>query len=139
MKNGELQGGARAAGRLRRVEPEIAVVTERIEPERLAALVRAWFGDMVKFVVDVESGVAAVGGDLHVDAEQILLARGSRQADLWGANYHPGLGDEAIEYTSLINIRPAQGNRSMEILDLDLRARIRALTARLIGCGEPLP
>jgi hypothetical protein len=36
-------------------------------------------------------------------------------------DYYPGRGpDDCIEYTSLINIRPAQGNRSMEVEDPDL-------------------
>ena len=95
---------------------------------------------MVKYVVDVESGVLAVGGEMHADAEEILLEEGSRQPDLWGANYYPGRGrEECIEYTSLINIRPAQGNRSMEIQDPAVRERVRELTFARIGEGEALP
>jgi Protein of unknown function (DUF5674) len=121
------------------MESEIRIVARRIDPAELSRLVAAWFGDMVKYVVDVRREVAAVGGELHADAEQLLLAEGSRQEDLWGANYLPGLGADAIEYTSLINIRPAQGNRSMEIQDVAIRDRVRALTARLLGEGEALP
>ena len=94
---------------------------------------------MIKYVVDIERGVIAIGGELHADAEQLLLERGSRQGDMWGANYYPGRGaDECIEYTSLINIRPSSGNRRMEIADPAIRARVRALTFALIGQGEPL-
>jgi hypothetical protein len=119
--------------------PEIVVIDRRIEPATLRRLVEEQFEDMVKFVVDLERGIAAVGGELHADEEEVLLARGSRQEDLWGANYYPGRGpDGCIEYTSLINIRPAQGNRGMTIDDPELRARIRDLTYRLIGRGEPL-
>lgn len=83
---------------------------------------------------------AAVGGEMHADAEQVLLEDGSRRADLWGANYYPGRGPgECIEYTSLINISPARGNRSMEIQDPTVRARLRELTLQRIGEGEPLP
>jgi hypothetical protein len=103
-------------------------------------LVEQHFEDMVKYVIDVERGIAAVGGELHADEEAALLESGSRQEDLWGANYYPGRGrDGCIEYTSLINIRPAQGNRSMTIENLLLRDRVRELTFRLIGEGEPLP
>jgi Protein of unknown function (DUF5674) len=118
----------------------IVVVDRRIDLEQLAQLVARYFGDMVKIVVDVRRGVAAVGGDLHADAEALLLHAGSDQQDLWGANYYPGVGeDRCIEYTALINIRPAQGNRSMEVQDAGLRGRIRDLTFELIGRGEPLP
>jgi len=55
-------------------------------------------------------------------------------------NYYPGSGrDRCIEYTSLINIRPTQGNRGMLIADPDLRVRVREITFALIGEGEPLP
>ncbi len=119
--------------------PDIVVVTSRIDPQELARLTSAFFEDMVKYVVDLERGVAAVGGELHADAEEVLLAGGSQQNDLWGANYYPGRGaDACIEYTSLINIRPAQGNRSMLVQDIDLRRQIRELTFALVGDGEPL-
>ena len=119
--------------------PDIVVATERIDRSILRTLVERFFEDMVKYVVDVERGVVAVGGELHADAEAVLLEGGSRQVDLWGANYYPGRGpEECIEYTSLINIRPAQGNRSMEIEDGGIRERVRDLTWSLIGRGEVL-
>jgi hypothetical protein len=117
---------------------DILVVRQRMERRDLKRLV-ALFEDMVKYVVDVERGVAAVGGEMHADAEEILLEDGSAQADLWGANYYPGRGpDECIEYTSLINIRPSQNNRSMEIEDPAVRERVRQLTFAFIGGGEPI-
>ena len=74
---------------------------------------------------------------MHADAEALLLDDGSRQEHLWGANYYPGRGPEqCIEFTSLINIRPSQDNRSMEVGDEGIRARIREITFRLIGRGE---
>jgi hypothetical protein len=120
--------------------PGIVVAERRIDPAELRRLVDLYFGDMVKFVADVRKGVAAVGGELHADAEEILLARGSAQADLWGANYYPGRGpDECIEYTALINIRPSRGNRSMEIQDAGTRLAVREIAHALIGRGEELP
>ncbi len=117
---------------------DVLVLEQRIERADLDRLLRL-FGDMIKYVVDVERGVIAIGGELHADAEQILLEQGSRPADLWGANYYPGRGREGcVEFTSLINIRPARGNRSMEVEDPAVRERIRALTFALVGAGEPL-
>ena len=121
--------------------PGIVIVREdRLAASELRRLVLLYFEDMVKYVVDVERGLIGLGGEMHSDAEHLLLEDGSRQADLWGANYYPGRGREGcIEYTSLINIRPAAGNRSMEIQDPALRERVRALTWSLVGEGEPLP
>jgi hypothetical protein len=117
---------------------EILVLDQRIAPVDLARLL-GLFGDMVKYVADVERGLIALGGELHADAEQVLLERGSRQTDLWGANYYPGRGREGcIEFTSLINIQPARGNPGMEVVDPGIRERIRALTFALVGEGEAL-
>ncbi|MGD8278705.1 MAG: DUF5674 family protein [Gemmatimonadota bacterium] len=120
--------------------PDILVLTAPIEAGPLRALVERFFTDMVKFVADVERQVIAIGGELHADAEALLLEAGSRQRDLWGGNYYPGRGpDGCIEYTALINIRPSQGNRSMEIEDPAVRDRVRELAFRFIGRGEALP
>ena len=117
---------------------DIVVLSARIDSGVLAQLVER-FEDMVKYVIDIERKVAAVGGELHADAEEVLLENGSRQSDLWGANYYPGRGaDECIEYTSLINIRPSQGNRGMVVEDPGIRELIRELTLLLIGKGEAL-
>ncbi len=120
--------------------PGIVVLAEaRIAPGELRRLVERYFLDMVKYVVDISRGVVALGGEMHADAEQVLLESGSRQADVWGANYWPGRGREGcVEFTALINIRPAQENRSMEIQDPAVRERVREITFRLIGEGEPL-
>jgi len=119
--------------------PDVVLVDRPIERDVLRTLVERYFEDMVKYVVDIERGIAAVGGELHADEEALLLEHGSRQEHLWGANYYPGRGPEAcIEYTSLINIRPATGNRSMVVEDEALRARIREITFALIGRGEAL-
>jgi hypothetical protein len=118
----------------------ILIVRERrVDPAELRRLVLLYFEDMVKYVVDVSRGTIAVGGEMHADAEAVLLEDGSRQDDLWGANYYPGRGrDGCIEFTSLINISPSRGNRSMELQDPALRDRVRELTRALLGDGEPL-
>ena len=117
--------------------PEDIIVTDQVlDPTQLTRLVAAWFGDMVKLVVDTRRGVVGVGGELHADAEQLLLENGSRQADLWGANYYPGRGPEdCLEYTALINIRPSQQNPSMEILDPEIRQAVQEIVFRLLGQG----
>ena len=117
----------------------ILVTSEHVPSDELARLVELYFGDMVKFVVDIERGVIGVGGELHADAEALLLENGSRQADIWGGNYYPGRGEEnCLEYTSLINIRPSQGNPSMELELEGLRGRVRSIVFQLLGTGEAL-
>ena len=117
----------------------IVILRDRISKAELRRLVAAPFGDVVKFVADVERGLIGLGGQMHADAEHVLLDDGSSQADLWGGNYYPGRSREGcVEYTSFINIRPAQENPGMELMDLGLRRRVRDLVSNLIGDGEAL-
>ncbi|MBI4437348.1 hypothetical protein HY631_00110 [Candidatus Uhrbacteria bacterium] len=85
------------------------------------------FGDLVKAVVDVETGAMAVGSELHVDAEQLLLNHGSHQKNLWGINLYPdayGNDDRFVEFDSMINLRPGQGNRSRGVENPETRKKI---------------
>lgn len=113
---------------------EIEIVRKAISPEQVREHAEATFGDMVKVVVDLEREIVAIGGELHSDAEAVLLDDGSKQNDLWGANImvdkSPG---ENIEYNSLINIRPSQGNRSRDIQDPSIRERVRAVLSKCTG------
>ena len=67
----------------------------------------------------------AVDGELHADEEALLLENGSLQENLWGINIYPELEDpERIEFDSVINIRPSQGNLSRGVDDPVIRERI---------------
>jgi hypothetical protein len=102
----------------------------RAELERMAA---ARFGDFVKAVVDVRRGCMAVDAELHADEEELLLEAGSAQANLWGINLYPDAGTaDWIEFDSMINVRPGQGNRSRSVEDLVIRDRIAAIVALLV-------
>lgn len=96
------------------------------------------FGTMVKFVVDVEHGLVALGGEMHADAEALLLQQGSTQSGLWGGNLYPwNEPDQRIEYTSFINIRPMDENMGMEIGNADIRLAVqRLIEAYILAPGE---
>ncbi len=92
------------------------------------------FGNLVKAVVDIERGIMAVDGELHADEEALLLEHGSEQRHLWGINIYPGLPKgERIEFDSMINIRPSQGNRSRGVDDPVVRDIIIRVVDGLIG------
>ena len=96
----------------------IEILRQATSRARLSTVAEAQFGDMVKAVVDVERRVMAVGGELHSDEEAALIEDGSAQANLWGVNLYPAeQGDAWIEFDSMINVRPSQGNRSRSIED----------------------
>jgi hypothetical protein len=115
------------------VATSIRIVRGPLALAELRATAREQFGEMVKAVVDVTRNVMAIGGELHADAETALLDDGSRQVDLWGVNLYPDAPPpERVEFDSMINVRPAQGNRSRSVEDPVLQARIRDVVDRLV-------
>jgi len=84
----------------------------------------------IKLAVDVQRNVVAGGGEYHADCEEVLLEDGSRQEDISGADWYPE--HRKVEFGALINIRPDQGNRSMEIEDPKLRAKIETMIRTLL-------
>lgn len=92
------------------------------------------WGDMVKAVVDIERSVMTVGEGMHADEESGLLEDGSRQGDLWGINLYPANhgNEDFVEFDSMINLRPSQGNRTRSVDDPEVRDRIMQLVERLV-------
>ena len=114
--------------------PDMEIVRTSVALEHLGSLAEGLFGELVKAVVDVERGLMAIGGDLHADEEALLLAEGSTQADLWGINLYPDQHGESgwIEFDSMINVRPRQGNRSRSVEDPTTRGRIVEVVDTLV-------
>lgn len=109
------------------------IVADKIEMARLREMARNHFGDLVKAVVDVERGVMAVDGELQADEERMLLENGSSQENLWGLNHYPDIeGPDWIEFDSMINLRPWQGNNSRGVDGPELRHRIVANVEGLV-------
>ena len=84
----------------------------------------------IKLAVDIRRGILAGGGVLHADCESALLDDGSHQADVWGADWNPQA--KQVTYESLINIRPHQNNRSLEITDPGIRDRVAQIVRQLL-------
>lgn len=109
------------------------IVRESMPKAELVAIARQQFGDLVKAVIDVRQGIMAVGGELHADEEALLIEQGSRQEDLWGIDLYPGTAEpEWIEFDSMINVRPSQGNSSRSVEDEGIRKRIAQIANTLI-------
>lgn len=88
-------------------------------------------GNYIKLAVDIKREIIAGGGEMHADCESILLQDGSKQADIWGADWYPRT--QEVGFESLINIRPRQNNRSMEIQDPAIRERVAQIVRQLLG------
>lgn len=74
-----------------------------------------------KAVVDVARKAVALGCELHMDCAEELIRDGAVPADVWGCNIYP---DGHLDFISLVNVKPAQGNRTMDVQDPALRAAI---------------
>jgi hypothetical protein len=104
------------------------IVRESLKFEALKQMAARLFGDLVKAVVDVDRELIAVDAELHADLEALLLQDGSQQKSLWGVNLYPDLpAEEFIEFDSMINMRPSQGNRSRGVADEAIRKQVAAV------------
>ena len=106
---------------------------EKVSRAELKSLAGRMFGGMVKAVVDIKKGIMFIDAEMHADEEAALRESGSKQEDLWGINFHPAETEEKfVEFDSMINIRPRQGNRSRGIDDEATRIKILAVVKKLM-------
>jgi len=109
------------------------IVAEKLTLKELKEMAANMFGNLIKAVVDVDRELLAVDAELHSDLEALLLEDGSKQESLWGINLYPEIqGDEFIEFDSMINMRPSQGNRSRGVENQDMRNKIIEIVAKRI-------
>lgn len=109
------------------------IVKDVVTRDQLRRMASEGFGDMVKGVVDVDKEIVAVDAELHSDLEALLLEAGSKQKDLWGVNLYPEVqGADFIEFDSMINVRPSQGNKSRGVDDAATRQRISTVVMKRV-------
>ncbi len=109
------------------------IVRDELPFHELKKISEEMFGNFVKAVVDVEREIMAIGGELHSDEEALLIQEGSYQKNLWGINLYPDIKkEEWIEFDSVINIRPSQGNVTRSVDSPEIREKIIAIVHKLI-------
>jgi hypothetical protein len=112
----------------------VLIIKERATLEQVEQMLQT-LGLYIKIAVDIERGILVGGGEKHAYCEAALLEDGSRQRDIWGADWIPF--NQSIAYESIINIRPSQNNRSMIIQNPEIRERVKKIAQELIGGYEP--
>jgi hypothetical protein len=107
---------------------------QKISIAELRELAKKMFGNMVKADVDVARKIVVLDAELHADIEAFMLENGSKQEDLWGINLHPDKfgADDFIEFDSMINIRPRQGNLSRYVEDAAVREKIKEIVGGVV-------
>ena len=109
-------------------------VEQQVQKAELSDLeLKGRYGGLVKAVVDIKRAVMIAGVLMHSDAEGLLLEQGSEQSDLWGINlYLQESSEDWIEFDSMINLRPSQGNDSRGVDDPAIRQKIREIVNLLV-------
>lgn len=120
-------GGVRY-GRIKRMR----LIREIIKKIDLKKGENVFNGEMVKGVVDVKKELLGVDGSMHADIEAQMLKEGSRQDDLWGINLYLDDEEDWIEFDSMINIRPRQGNRSRSVENEEIREKIKQVVEKWV-------
>ena len=102
------------------------LIDKTITIAELKEMSQNMFGGLVKAVVDIEKKLMVVDAGMHADEETFLLEGGSLQKDVWGIHLYPDLfpDNDWIEFDSMINIRPTDGNKSRGIDNSEIRERI---------------
>ncbi|MBI5401128.1 MAG: hypothetical protein HZB12_03390 [Candidatus Yonathbacteria bacterium] len=97
---------------------EMKILVEKIKMGDVHLLAGLWYGTMIKGTVDVAQNKVALGGDYHIESCELLVKNGSKNENVWGFNIRFEEGENGVlEFDSMVNIKPAQGNKSRGILD----------------------
>ncbi len=109
-------------------------VEKEISLKNLEQMTNKMFDTLVKAVVDIEKEIIVVDAEMHADQEKFLLEDGSKQENLWGINLYPEMygSEDFVEFDSMLNIRPAQNNRSRSVEDEDIQKKIRKIVEKLV-------
>ena len=113
---------------------KVQIVKEKISKEELARLTKESFGDMVKVDVDVKREILTIGGEWHSEGDELLSqGEGYSREHVWGVNFYPwNSPGKRIVYTSLVNIKPNLGYRTMEIQEKEIREKIHKVIEKLL-------
>lgn len=69
------------------------------------------------------------------ECEAVLIEDGSRQDDIWGADWLPD--SKEVKFEALINIRPRQKNRSMMIVDKKIHDKVESIVKKRFDDEKP--
>ncbi len=112
---------------------DIKIISKPITRSEAFKIGQEFYREMVKGVVDIEAEIIALGGEYHIDANMVLIEEGHAQSNIWGFNiYQNRSGEDWIEYTSLINIRPKANNRTMTVENKEICDKMKKIIEKFI-------
>ena len=113
---------------------DIRIIKGHVSRSELEKIANERFGDLVKAAIDIEQSILALGAELHADAAAELMEKeNSKREHIWGINLYPAeIGEDFLEFDSMINIKPAFGNRTRSVDDEAIRAKIREIVNSIV-------
>src|SRR5687768_5805935 len=110
------------------------IIKDKIGISELKEMAGKMFGNLVKAMVDVDRGIMAVDAPLHSDLMDLLIEQENLEPkNLWGINMYPEkVGDDFIEFDSMMNLKPALGNKTRGVEDENIRKRIIEIVNKLV-------
>lgn len=118
----------------KRQNENMKIIKDKINVLELKEMAEKMFGSLVKAMVDIEKEIMAVDAPLHSDLMELLIEQEkSEPKNLWGINIHPDkTGEDFIEFDSMMNLKPALGNKTRGVEDSAIREKITTIVAQLI-------
>ena len=107
----------------------VLLIRQKATGEEIKEMLKS-LENYVKVAVDISNGILAGGGVLHADCESVLLEEGSKQEDIWGADWYPEIKE--IRYEAMINISLRRNNRSREIQNPTVRETVGTVIKDLL-------
>jgi len=102
----------------------IVIFNSKATPEQIAEVTKIYEG-YTKIVVDINRKILSAGGEYHIDCEQVLLASGSIQSDLWGGGYR--FRTREVDFMALTNYKPSIDHFSYEITFPEIRKQVEEI------------
>ena len=81
--------------------------------------------------MDIKRNVLAAGGEYHIDCEQVLLADGSVQSDLWGGGFR--FESKEVDFMGLTNYKANINHFSYEITQSEIREQVEKIIRKVFG------
>lgn len=108
----------------------ITILDRKITPEEFRQA-REAYEDYIKTVIDIDKNVLAIGGEYHIDCEEVLIRNGSKPENLYGGGYR--VSTKEVEYMAMSNYKPTLGKVTYEIMDAGVRTKLKELTEKYLA------
>lgn len=106
----------------------VLILKDRATKEEVDQVTKIYLG-YTKVVVDVDQKILTAGGEYHIDCEQVLLANGSLQDNLWGGGYR--FENKEVDFMGLTNYKSHLKHLSYEVTFPEIREKMEKIIRKV--------